>query len=227
MNNKMVSELVDNITNRIKEEAKMQDADLVFVVFIADPAVGSGDMRFYGELDALLALTSRAQKALYDQIGLHEEVETALTPDEEAYSRSDLLRACMKDSDEKRKIFCERIKELERKQNAIIIGLLSLGESIDYPPADPDMEAHPEDDNGRDLEHFERDLGYDTPPAEVDNIEYYEGDGIAIIRGKPSAEEPECPAGVEYDDDPACCDCSEDNCPNEASDEDPDQEAVE
>jgi len=29
-----------------------------------------------------------------------------------------------------------------------------------------------------------------------------------------------CPAGVEYDDDPACCDCSEEECPNEPHDPD-------
>ena len=37
--------------------------------------------------------------------------------------------------------------------------------ALEEPPADPDMEPHPEDDNGRDLEHFERDLGYDGGTA--------------------------------------------------------------
>lgn len=78
MNQKLISELLDNIVKRIDEEAEMQDADLAYVVYVTDPREGTGDMRFYGDMDALLALSMRAQKALFDNLDVETDVVNAV-----------------------------------------------------------------------------------------------------------------------------------------------------
>ena len=56
-----------------------------------------------------------------------------------------------------------------------------------------------------------------------------EGKDMPRIKGKAIKtlallEEGDCPSDVEYDDDPACADCIEDDCPNEMRTEEPEKE---
>jgi len=78
MDRRLISELLDNIVERIDEESELQGCELTYIVFITDPATGSGDQRFYGEMDTMLAMTVRAQRAITDHISIEEDVVAAV-----------------------------------------------------------------------------------------------------------------------------------------------------
>jgi hypothetical protein len=74
MSQETISELLDNVEQRIHEESQIQGIDYSYLIWISDPKSGSGDMRNVGDVDSLLAMSVRAQHRITHQADEEEVI---------------------------------------------------------------------------------------------------------------------------------------------------------
>ena len=78
MSQQTINELLDNIVQRLDDESETQGVEYAYMVWVVDPKTGSGDMRFFGETDNLLAMSVRAQHKLSHHLDTEEVVIEAV-----------------------------------------------------------------------------------------------------------------------------------------------------